>query len=147
MIAPDRQTGMERLRAEYPHCFACGRGNPMGLRLDGFRVEDGDVVVSFRPRPEYAGFHGILHGGIVATALDEIMAWAAIATEGVFSLTGTMELRFRAPAEMDADFELRGRVDERRGRRLMLSGEMLDGGRLVAQGSGLYLVRAELPAP
>ncbi len=147
MTGPPSPEAVERLRADYAHCFACGRQNPIGLRLDGF-VRDGDEVVStFRPRREYAGFHGLLHGGIVATALDEIMAWAAIMLEGVFSLTGTMELRFRAPAEVDVEYELRGRVAERRGRRLLLSGTMTAGGKATAEGSGLYLVREELPGP
>ncbi len=147
MTGPPPAAAVEALRADYAHCFACGRENPMGLRLDGFARDGGDVVAGFRPRPEYAGFHGLLHGGIVATALDEIMAWAGIMTAGVFSLTGTMELRFRRPAEVDVEYELRGRVDERRGRRLLLSGEMIAAGKVVAQGSGLYLVREELTAP
>ncbi len=147
MTGPPEAAAVEAMRGAYAHCFACGRENPMGLRLDGFARDGGDVVAGFRPRPEYAGFHGVLHGGIVATALDEIMAWAAIMVEGVFSLTGTMELRFRRPAEVATDYELRGRVDERRGRRLLLSGEMNAGGKSVAEGSGLYLVRNELPAP
>lgn len=147
MSGPPDPAAVEAVRSRYGHCFACGRENPMGLRLDGFAMEDGDVVAGFRPRPEYAGFHGVLHGGIVATALDEIMAWAAILTEGVFSLTGTMELRFRNPAEVDVDYQLRGRVDERRGRRLLLSGTMIAGGKVTAEGSGLYLVREALPAP
>src|ERR1041385_3913787 len=58
-----------------PHtrsCFVCGEANPAGLRL---RFEtDGQVVTArFTPRPEHIGFKQVVHGGIVATLLDEIM--------------------------------------------------------------------------
>jgi len=138
---------VERLRAAYDQCFACGRGNPIGLGLDGFRLEGDDVVVPFRPRPEYRGFAGILHGGIVATALDEILAWAAMYCERVLVFTGTLELRYSRVAAVDAAFELRGRVDERRGRRLRLSGEMLVGDAVVASAHGLYLVNETVAPP
>ncbi len=138
---------LDAIRADYRHCFACGRDNPIGLRLDGFRSEGEEVVVAFTPRPDYGGFHGVLHGGIVATALDEIMAWAAMLRCGVFVYTGTMDVRFRSPAPVDATYEMRGEVNERRGRRLLLAGRMLHEGRAVAEGSGLYLVKEEITTP
>ncbi len=140
-------TNFDAVRAQYRHCFACGRDNPIGLQLDGFRRDEGEVVAPFTPRPEYGGFHGVLHGGIVATALDEIMAWSAMLEAGVFVYTGTMDVKFRAPAPVGATYELRGRLDERRGRRLLLSGSMRAGDRVVAEGSGLYLVKEEIGSP
>ncbi len=137
---------IEAIRSEYAHCFACGRGNPIGMHLDGFARVDGEVVVSFTPRPEYAGFDGVLHGGIVATALDEIMAWSAMLDAGSLVYTGTMELRYRKVAPVDAEYELRGRVDEQRGRRFRLSGRMLTGGGEVASASGLYVRREAIAA-
>ena len=141
MLTP---SDLERLRGDYAHCFACGRENPLGLGLDGFRAEDGEVVVGWVPRPEYAGFAGILHGGVVATALDEICAWSAMLTEGVLVLTATLELRYRAQAPVDASYRLAGRVDERRGRRLRISGSLQLDGAEVAAASGVYLVHASL---
>ena len=135
---------IEAIRREYAHCFACGRSNPLGLQLDGFARDGGEVVVSFRPRPEYSGFDGVLHGGIVATALDEIMAWAAMLEAGSLVFTGTMEVRYNKVAPVDADYELRGRIDEQRGRRFRLAGRMLTGGVEVARGSGLYVRREAL---
>ena len=104
-----------------------------------------EVVVSFTPRPEYAGFEGVLHGGIVATALDEIMAWTAMLEAGSLVYTGTMELRYAKVAPVAATYELRGRIDEQRGRRFRLSGRMLTGGEEIARGSGLYVRREPIP--
>ena len=50
-------------------CFACGRKNPIGLKL-GFHFDGDDYVTTLAVRPEYQGWTGIIHGGLLATALD-----------------------------------------------------------------------------
>jgi hypothetical protein len=63
---------------ELPHtksCFVCGEANPAGLR-QRFETDGRVVRARFTPRPEHAGFTGVVHGGILATLLDEIMVWA-----------------------------------------------------------------------
>ena len=63
-----------RAQAEYGGCFACGVDNPIGMRLGGFRLdESGWVEADFVPRPDYRGAHESLHGGISASAVDEIL--------------------------------------------------------------------------
>lgn len=138
------QDTIEALRDEYDHCFACGRANPIGLGLDGFEVIGDEVRVSFSPRPAHAGFADVLHGGIVATALDEVLAWAGILIEGVLTVTGTLDIRFRRPAPPSGAYQLAGRVVSRTGRRLKMAGELLIGDDVVATASGLYLVHQEL---
>ncbi len=133
------QSAVATVRARYDDCFACGLANPMGLHLDGFRFDDAGVAADFTPRDEYRGFEGVLHGGVIATALDEILAWAAMLVEDTFVLTGTLDLRYRKPAGVDVSYTLHGRVDERRGRRLLLSGEMRADDSVIASASGLYL--------
>lgn len=125
-------------------CFACGRDNPIGLHLDGFTLEDGLVSARFAPRPEYRGAGTTLHGGVAATALDEILVWAGILVERVLTVTGTMELRYRRPVEVGDQIAVSAWVDERRGRRLTLSGELAVAGDVRVQASGLYLVSATL---
>ena len=56
-------------------------------QLDGFEVVDDTVVAEFTPRPDYQGFGGVLHGGVLATALDEILAWSAILIAGSPAVT------------------------------------------------------------
>jgi len=82
----------------------------------------------------------VLHGGVVATALDEILAWTAILLEGVMVMTGTLNLKYRSPAPTDADLRLEGRLLERRGRRLRMQGTMSDQGTTIAEAEGLFLV-------
>ncbi|MEA1902821.1 MAG: PaaI family thioesterase [Actinomycetota bacterium] len=136
---------IDRLRRHYDDgCFACGRDNPLGLNMDDFDFEDGVVSASFNPRPDFRGVQGILHGGVAATALDEILVWAGILNEKVMSVTGTMEMKFRKPVHIADTITVRARIDERRGRRLIASGELVVDDQVRVQASGLYLVSADL---
>lgn len=125
-------------------CFACGRDNPIGLHLDDFRLEDGQVSARFSPRDDYRGAGTTLHGGIAATALDEILVWAGILLERVLTVTGTMELRYRRPIDVGDAIVVSARVDERSGRRLRASGELEVDGQVRVEASGLYLVSVTL---
>jgi acyl-coenzyme A thioesterase PaaI-like protein len=133
------------VKASYEDCFGCGRNNPIGLQLDGFSMDDDEVSASFTPRALYRGFEGVLHGGVLATALDEMLSWTAILVEGVFVVTGKLDLRFRNPAPVAGTFHLSGRIDDRRGRRLTISGECRrPDGEVAAEASGLFLVSREV---
>jgi acyl-coenzyme A thioesterase PaaI-like protein len=99
-------------------CFACGRDNPIGLHLDEFALIDGEVNARFTPRADYRGAGTTLHGGVAATALDEILVWAGILDELVLTVTGTITLRYRNSVHVDDPIEVAARVDRRNGRRL-----------------------------
>lgn len=76
-------------------CFACGVKNPKGLNLR-FTVYPQKRRIETRliPSSEFQGWKGIVHGGIIATILDELMA--KIAHEmGFKAVTATLEIRFR----------------------------------------------------
>ena len=132
---------VERIREHFDEgCFACGSRNPSGLGIDDFSFDGGLTTATFRPDPLHRGLASTLHGGLTATALDEIMVWAGILGEGVLSVTGTMDLKYRRPAPLGSELALRGEVLERRGRRLRLAGSMLAGDDVLAESTGLYLV-------
>lgn len=136
---------VDAIRRHYDDgCFACGRDNPIGLHLDDFQMEGDLVSARFTPRADYRGAGTSLHGGVAATALDEILVWAGILTERVLTVTGTMELRYRRPVEITDSIVVRARVAERRGRRLKATGELAADGVVRVEASGLYLVSATL---
>jgi acyl-coenzyme A thioesterase PaaI-like protein len=147
---PDIARLVDAVRNHYDDgCFACGRENPIGLHLDDFTLDDGRVSARFSPRPEYRGAGTTMHGGVAATALDEILVWAAILNEGVLTVTGKVELRYRHPVHVNEPIVVSARVDERRGRRLRLSRELSVGDEPRVDASGLYMVSAnvdEIPA-
>ena len=113
------------------YCFACGRLNPIGLKLD-FRKVDGEYVAELTPMREHQGYVGITHGGILATILDEAItrfAWA----EGSDAVTAEMTVRFRRPAPTGEKLRVIGRLTENSGRIIRGESEIRDeSGRLVA---------------
>ncbi len=131
---------VERIRTEYPGCFACGTDNPKGLHLEKAALDGDEAVTVFRPGDEHVGAGRSLHGGLAATLLDEIMVWAGILVHRVLTVTGTLDLRFSRPVTVDDEIVVRGRVDERRGKRLICSGSLEVAGSASVTGSGLYLV-------
>jgi len=145
-LLPDNIAGLvDRVRRHYDdRCFACGRDNPIGLQLDDFSSQGSEVAAWFTPRSDYRGVQGSLHGGIAATALDEMLVWAGILTEGIMSVTATLDLRFRKPTTTGTRYEVRGRVEGRSGRRLQVSGELMSGGQPAVTARGLYVATAEV---
>jgi len=103
-------------------CFACGANNPVGLRLNIIKQSD-KVSTDFVAAPPYQGWKDIVHGGIVATILDELMVWAAL-HKGFTVVTAEMNVRFKSPMQV---------------------GERVHGfGRIVAVKHGLVLTEATL---
>jgi acyl-coenzyme A thioesterase PaaI-like protein len=74
-------------------CFVCGAHNAHGLKLR-FRREGEEVHAEFTPQPHHAGFRGIVHGGILATVLDEAMFWAAASTKKRFCVAAELSVRY-----------------------------------------------------
>ncbi len=74
-------------------CFACGQSNPIGLRLQFMAIGD-TVRAEFTPGSQYQGYDGVVHGGIVAAALDDAMA-QLFHMKGQEALTARLEIRFR----------------------------------------------------
>ncbi|MEJ2696464.1 MAG: PaaI family thioesterase [Candidatus Sulfobium sp.] len=77
------------------YCFACGKKNTRGLRLD-FRSENGGTAAEFLPQKEHQGFRDIVHGGIIATVLDEAMVKAML-SKGLQAVTAELTVRFKSP--------------------------------------------------
>ena len=124
-------------------CFVCGEKNPAGLKLrirtDAERGESA-ADVTF---PEYLqGWAKVVHGGLLATVLDEAMIYAAGA-KGLKCVTGEMTVRFVKPASTSVAYTLRGRFVEDQGRIVLAESSLLDGeGQEVARATGkLFKVR------
>ena len=66
--------------AKYSHCFVCGPENQIGLKarffFDGHKAH---TTVTADER--FVGYHGIYHGGLLATLLDEVMIKAILAED------------------------------------------------------------------
>lgn len=92
----------QRIRIRNPfdpqknHCFGCGPFNSAGLRLT-FEEDEKKLYATWRPSPEYQGYINILHGGIIATLLDETAAWCIYVKAGTSGVTSSMTVRYLKP--------------------------------------------------
>lgn len=117
------------------NCFACGPRNAHGLQLDIRPTADG-VEFIFAPPARFQGWDGIVHGGIVATLLDELIAWACSA-RGLDAVTGELTIRFRQPLPVERPARGIGRITGGKGRLLLGESRLLDeSGGLIAEASG-----------
>jgi acyl-coenzyme A thioesterase PaaI-like protein len=125
-------------------CFACGQDNPIGFRLDDIRREGDEVHATLHPRPEYQSYPGVLHGGLSATALDEVMGYSAILLADIWAATATMEVRYRAQVPYHAPLPLVAGLDAVRGRRLRSWARLLlPDGKVGAEAKGLLVALPE----
>ncbi len=120
-------------------CFGCGPANPAGLQLEFLLAEDGSVV-SLPTVPNcFEGPHGYVHGGIIATLLDEAMAKTTRAL-GVTTVTGQMEINYLRPVHSAKPIRLEGRLLRSEGRKHWTEGRILDPrGRVLATSKGLFV--------
>jgi uncharacterized protein (TIGR00369 family) len=126
-----------------PHthsCFVCGESNPIGLKLR-FETDGRSVQTRFVARPEHVGFRQTVHGGLIATLLDEMMVWACAVGTKRFAFCAELSVRFQNPLrpgeQVLATAEL---VENRRGKIFDAKGELRnEAGEVFATSTGKYL--------
>lgn len=119
-------------------CFACGPSNPIGLKL-AFRFEGEEYLTDFEVKPEHQGWRGIVHGGLLATALDEAMA-RLLWEKGLNAVTGRLTVRYHKPLAIGETVHLRARITKQRPRIIETSAEALShDGALVADATAVSM--------
>src|SRR5687767_2715534 len=129
---------------ELPHtagCMVCGRENPHGLHLSLYVDEgSGRVETTFTPASHHIGCEGIVHGGVIATVLDEAMVWAATRRGRRFCMCGEMTVRFRQSPPMGRPLRVTAEVMQERAKLVQTSAAVIDEARrAVATASGKYV--------
>jgi uncharacterized protein (TIGR00369 family) len=119
------------------HCFVCGRENPAGLKLAfGRNPQSGEVEADVVFPPHLQGWQGTVHGGLLATVLDETMIKAAAAA-GHKCVSAEITVRYKQPAATGKACRAYGKVLEARGRIVMAESRLCDAsGRVLAQATG-----------
>ena len=100
-------------------CFVCGRDNPEGLRLT-FKVDEESRAIEtvWTPREVHAGYRGVVHGGLVATVLDEVLGKLSTCI-GVPAVTAELTVRYLKPVPTGRPLRVEGRLTRERGRLLL----------------------------
>lgn len=78
-------------------CFICGVENPIGLKLKIYQTSPGIIETTYTAPDHFQGYPGILHGGIVASILDEISGRALMGEPSSprFMFTGRLQVKYR----------------------------------------------------
>ena len=125
------------------YCFACGSKNPLGMQLHFYIEPDarGDDVLHtrLRPSPHWQGFAGVMHGGLQATVIDDLMSNFLFRLRHVFVVTAELKTRFRRPVPLDAELLFSARETGHAGKVWQLRGEC----RLASDPAGPVLTEAE----
>jgi acyl-coenzyme A thioesterase PaaI-like protein len=131
---------MANNRADANQCFVCGTDNPLGLRLS-FRMEGEACRAQFTPGAFHCGYDNLIHGGIIYSALDDVMAnWLFL--QGIRGHTARCEIRYREPVELGDELLLEGRLSRRKGRLAVLNGvaRRASDNVVVAEAEGTFMV-------
>ena len=125
-----------------PRCPVCGDAavNPAALGVRWFYDADaGRVVGTFTGSSHHSGYADVLHGGIVASLLDECLAWACAVGRGTYFVTGELTLKYKRPAPLGVPVTVTGAATEARGPYVRAAGEArLADGTLVATAVGTF---------
>lgn len=120
-------------------CFGCGHANSAGLRLDFLLAEDRSVVCLTEVTDNFEGHPGYLHGGIIATLIDEAMS-KAVRARGFTAMTRHMEVDYLRPVPSGKPLRLEGRVTHNEGRKHWAEAKILNAeGTMLAHGKGLFI--------
>jgi acyl-coenzyme A thioesterase PaaI-like protein len=133
----------ERFAFEPHNCFACGTLNTGGLHLD-LHV-DGERCWTDLEIPErFQGWDQIAHGGIVATILDEVMAWSLVDADN-WGLTARLSVAFKRPVPLGRPIHAEGWITESRRRVVTTAGRMVAGGtgEVLATAEALYVAATD----
>ena len=127
-------------RDEY--CFACGKKNPIGLKLEITESNEGEAIAKFVARKEYQGFKDILHGGIIATILDEVMVWASFLA-GYYVATAKLEIKYKKPAPIGKELIATGKITKVEGKKVFGKATLVMDNIVLAEARSLMIIVKE----
>jgi len=106
-------------------CFCCGPRNPIGLKLAFERLPGDRMRTTWTPRPEHQGFKDIVHGGLVATVLDEVMI-RLLYDLGIPAVTAELTTRLLRPVRAGRTYRFEAWVESNGGRLVTTGAQGLD---------------------
>lgn len=128
---------MERM--DLNHCFVCGKDNPKGLRL---MIEDGEgwAKTTWTIEEPYVGYENILHGGIQAAIMDDMMSHATYYMN-VDALTVHLEMDYKSPAYVGETVTCEAYVEHYGGRKsIRTKGIIKRGETVISESKGVLVI-------
>ena len=135
-------------------CFGCGKLNERGYQIKSYWEGD-ETVCRFQPKPYHTAFPGYAYGGLIASLIDchatGTAASAKFRQEGRSLedepldrfVTVSLHVDYVAPTPIDTTLELRGRVKESKGRKMIIAVTLSAEGKETARGEVIALQMPE----
>ncbi len=127
------------------HCYGCGRLNEFGHQIKSYW--DGDESVThFLPEPYHIAIPGYVYGGLLASLIDchgtGTAAAAAYRAENramdteppLRFLTASLHVDYLKPTPLGVELEVRGKVKEVKGRKVVIEEWILANGVVTVRG-------------
>lgn len=141
-------------RDDFAHCYGCGRLNDHGLHVQT-RWDGDETVARFTPEPWHIAMPGYVYGGLIASLIDcHAIGTAAAATERAAGrdigagpaprfVTASLRIDFLRPTPIGPELEIRGRIKEITGKKVIVETTLSAAGATTAQGT---VVAVAMPA-
>ncbi len=133
-------------REEGSWCYGCGRLNEHGLHIKSYWLDDEQSVCRFTPQAYHMAMPGYVYGGLIASLVDchgtGTAAAAAYRAQHrpmdsdppLRFVTASLHVDYLKPTPLGVTLELRGRVAEIKGRRIVVEVSVQAGETLCARG-------------
>lgn len=135
---------------ELSHCYGCGHLNNYGHQIKSYW--DGDEsICHFKPEPYHIAVPGFVYGGLIASLIDCHSTGTAAAakyreenremdTQPAFRfVTASLKIDYLKPTPIDTTLELRGRVKDIKGRKVLIAVNLISEGQICAKGEVLTI--------
>ena len=135
------------------HCYGCGRLNEHGLQIKSYWDGDESVCIH-QPKPHYMAVPGFAYGGLIASLIDCHSTGTAAAAKyraenrsmdtlpPLRFLTASLHVNYLLPTPIDGLIEIRGRIKEVKGRKVVVESRLIAGGNVCATGE---VVAVQIP--
>jgi len=136
------------------HCFGCGRLNESGHQIKSY-WDGEESVARYSPDLKYTAIPGYVYGGLLASLIDchgtGTASAAAYRAEGREMDTGEPSHRFMTaslhvdylkPTPLSVELEIRGRVKEIKGRKIVIEEWIMANGVITVRGE---VIAVEVP--
>ncbi|MDX1890834.1 PaaI family thioesterase [Mycolicibacterium sp. 050158] len=116
------------------------RGNIMQVPVDLRVTEDGKVTGTARFRRFHLGRNGAVHGGALALLFDSLLGFTAFRLgKSPRQRTAFLHVDYRRVALVEKEFQVMAEIDRIEGRKIFVSGRLLDGDHVLCEAEALFL--------
>lgn len=122
------------------HCYVCGTKDDDGLHVSFYELKSERLLGVYHPKSAHGGYPGVLHGGVTASLLDEVMARSfQIKHEDPWGMTANLNIRYLKKIPMIETLYAVGWVVEDKSKMFYAKGYLTDGKTVFATSEASYM--------